>query len=281
MTRRDDHKPSHNDVPHATSPSAVRGPVPSTAAESHGERSRSARPRVAAHPSGAHPETHQGVGTGELPETYGVDEVEILCKDPWWYFAYWEVTPEGLKAAREQLGPSGAEARLVLRVFAIGPGNHGGHGSHGGAAGGAHGSRTRDGREIRDVPVQTHHGRRYLEAPRSNALLRVAIGLLSPEGYFAPIAHSSLVRVPPQQPSSDTAVEWLHVLPARGDGTQHERISMAAPPVPHTERALPWQTGSERVAAEAVLTVPGPTSAGGASEIPAAEHSGSSFRDAR
>src|SRR5262249_31118110 len=114
-----------------------------------------------------------------------------------------------------------------LRVF-----SQGGH--HAGAGG----------RDTRDVPVSMHHGRRYLEAPRGNALLRVAVGLLSPEGYFAPIAHSSLVRVPPQQPRGDAAVEWLHVLPARGDGRQHERIVKAGTQPEHSERELPWRAGS-------------------------------------
>src|SRR5262245_17917133 len=53
----------------------------------------------------------------ELPETYGVDECEVLYKDPHWVFAYWEVTEHGLEAARAQLGPSSGSARLVLRLF--------------------------------------------------------------------------------------------------------------------------------------------------------------------
>ena len=157
-----------------------------------------------------------------LPETYGVDEVGVLCKDPWWYFVYWEVTEPGLDAARQQLGASGDQARLVLRVLS--------------AAGERRG---RDARDIRDIPVDmaSRHGRRYLEAPQKNAVFRVAIGLLSAEGLFAPIAHSPSVRMPPQQPSSETSIEWLHVLPARSDGRQRERIVSASQP--HRERIVP------------------------------------------
>jgi len=232
----------------ATSSSAVRlpqAPAGKSATDS-GEHVKSPRPKAAP--------GHAGV---ELPETYGVDEVEILCKDPWWYFAYWEVTETGLNAAREQLGLSAKEAKLILRVFATG--------GQGGLQNGAS-SRSRDGREIRDVPVQAHHGRRYLEAPRPNSLLRVAIGLLSPEGFFAPIAHSSLLRVPPQQPSAETTVEWLHVLPAKSDGRQHERIVKAAAPPEHKERELPWRSGGPGGDSESVMVIPGPAEAGGASE---------------
>lgn len=157
--------------------------------------------------------------TEALPETYGVDEVGVLPKDPWWYFVYWEVTEAGLESARDQLAASDEQARLVLRVLSS-----------------AGERRGRDSRDIRDIPVEmtARHGRRYLEAPRANAVFRVAIGLLSPEGLFAPIAHSPMVRMPPQQASGDTSIEWLHVLPSRGDGRQRERIVTASQE--HSER---------------------------------------------
>ncbi|HNN97331.1 MAG TPA: DUF4912 domain-containing protein [Pseudomonadota bacterium] len=186
-----------------------------------------------------------------LPETYGVDEVGVLCKDPAWYFVYWEVTSAGLDAARAQLGlsqgpgpgPVEDPARLVLRVLP--------------AAGERRG---RDGRDIRDIPVDIsqRHGRRYLEAPRQNPVFRVAIGLLSAEGLFAPIAHSQAVRMPPHQASGDTSIEWLHVLPLRGDGKARERIVAASQP--HSERGVSFRS-PEPAAGSAVSTgVPQATS---------------------
>src|SRR5207249_1465174 len=118
----------------------------------------------------------------ELPETYGVDECEVLYKDPFWVFAYWEVTDGGLAAARAQLGQSAEAAHLVLRLFTTVPGAEGVD------------------RQTHDIELPWNHGRRYLQAPKPGAHLRVAVGLLSREGYFAPIAHSSLVRVPPAEP---------------------------------------------------------------------------------
>src|SRR5262249_52773597 len=80
----------------------------------------------------------------ELPEVYGVDECEVLYKDPWWVFAYWEVTDGGMDAARAQLGPSSGSARLVLRLFT---------------------TTQKDGetqREVHDIDLHGRHGRRYL-----------------------------------------------------------------------------------------------------------------------
>ncbi len=176
-------------------------------------------------PAAASPTTTTAWVEPALPETYGVDEVGVLCKDPSWYFVYWEVTEAGLEAARTQLGLTGGaedQARLVLRVLP--------------AAGERRG---RDGRDIRDIPVDLHvrHGRRYLEAPRQNPVFRVAIGLLGADGLFAPIAHSPTVRTPPHQASGETSIEWLHVLPSRGDGRARERIVAASQK--HSERIVP------------------------------------------
>jgi hypothetical protein len=162
----------------------------------------------------------------ELPETYGVDECEVLYKDPWWVFAYWEVTDGGMDAARAQLGPSAGSARLVLRLFT---------------------TTQRDGenhREVHDIDLHGHHGRRYLPSVKPGAHLRVAVGLLSPEGYFAPIAHSSLVRVPYAEPAPPGHVEWMEVIPSRTRGSDREPLVIVRRgPGEHDER---WLGGDEK-----------------------------------
>ena len=56
----------------------------------------------------------------QLPVTYGENNLVLLVRDPWWFYAYWEVTP---KREREVLGlikESGlfVEAK-VLRVYDV------------------------------------------------------------------------------------------------------------------------------------------------------------------
>lgn len=265
MSRREEHQPESHPAPATdlTLSSAVRAPQRQGVALAGERSSRSRAPFMPAQ-QGTDDRGHgPGPNTTDLPETYGIDEVEILCKDPFWYFAYWEVTDSSLELARTQLGAAAKDAMLVLRVFISTK------------AGGP------SGREIRDFPVQAQHGRRYLEVPRLAARLRVAVGLLSPEGYFAPIAHSSLVRIPPQQPSPDTSIEWLHVLPPRGDGQQHERIMKGGLKPEHRERAVTWQTGAlpSVSSLEEGLYIPSPAPPGGASEM--AQRRGNDDSDGR
>lgn len=164
----------------------------------------------------------------DLPETYGRDEVEILSKDPHWYFIYWEVTDAGLASAHSQLGILEGDGRLVLRIFVTTQAATGG----------------REHREIRDLHLHTRHGKKYLESPRAGAHLRAAVGLLTAEGLFSPIAQSQPLRLPPTQPSTEMAVEWAHVHPVASDGKQREHIVVSRPEQPHKERALPWRTGT-------------------------------------
>jgi hypothetical protein len=52
-----------------------------------------------------------------FPETYGVNRVRLLVRDPEWIFAYWDVDPSALKDLARSLGERGlALSRLTLRV---------------------------------------------------------------------------------------------------------------------------------------------------------------------
>jgi hypothetical protein len=52
-----------------------------------------------------------------FPETYGINRVRLLVRDPEWIFAYWDVNPAGMKDLGRSLGERGlALSRLTLRV---------------------------------------------------------------------------------------------------------------------------------------------------------------------
>jgi uncharacterized protein DUF4912 len=174
----------------------------------------------------------------ELPDSYGVDECEVLYKDPHWVFAYWEVTDGGLSAARAQLGQSAASSKLVMRLFTTLPGSDGVE------------------RQIDDVELPWNNGRRYLNAPKSGAHLRVAVGLLSHEGYFAPIAHSSLVRVPPAEPQPGP-VEWMEVIPPRTRGQQREPLVIVRRGADRAERGVRAPDGVEKGGSSPTAGFPG------------------------
>jgi hypothetical protein len=52
-----------------------------------------------------------------FPESYGVDRVRLLVRDPDWVFAYWDVSADTLRGLEQRLGRRAVElGRLTLRV---------------------------------------------------------------------------------------------------------------------------------------------------------------------
>ncbi|MGB9859630.1 MAG: DUF4912 domain-containing protein, partial [Moorellaceae bacterium] len=54
----------------------------------------------------------------QLPARYGKNQIVVLVKDPYWLYAYWEITP-GKREEFEHLYGSGAweNSQPVLRVY--------------------------------------------------------------------------------------------------------------------------------------------------------------------
>jgi hypothetical protein len=184
-----------------------------------GMEGRAQAPRDAGEKHGPRPDERRAPGEplgmldlAEPPDAYGVDECEVLFKDPHTLFLYWEVTDAGLQTARRGLGDEAGAAKLVVRLLSQRdrPGEKGPE------------------RESRDHALDWNHGRRYFPSPRPGARVRAAVGLLTPSGLFAAIAQSSLVRVPPSEPAPTYAVEWMEVQPALTRGLEREPVVLPA-----------------------------------------------------
>ncbi len=133
----------------------------------------------------------------EPPETYGVDELALLARDPWTLFCWWEATAASIAAARAQLG---GEGFLVLRLYV---------GQPSGPA------------QVLDIDLGTDWGHRYLGAPRSGTQILAALGVRAPDGRFAVLARSPRCSVPPGE-ATEGPVEWMEVAPARTAGARRE-----------------------------------------------------------
>ena len=55
----------------------------------------------------------------ELPASYGDDKIALLVRDPWWVYAYWEVTPERERQVVHHLESLGAQRmkEVAHRVY--------------------------------------------------------------------------------------------------------------------------------------------------------------------
>jgi hypothetical protein len=108
-----------------------------------------------------------------FPETYGVDRVRLLVKDPEWLFAYWDLSPRAVDGLRGELGERGlALTRLTLRITDPGQG----------------------GTSVILLP----YGARawYVRADNAPRTYRAELGWTLPSGQFRLLAESNVVSTP-------------------------------------------------------------------------------------
>jgi hypothetical protein len=120
---------------------------------------------------------------GDLPRAYGQDRLVLLARDPWWLFAYWEITPTTRVETLRQLGADGEGAGEVLRVS--------------------------DGAAWFDVELSPGAESWYVNVGRPATCFSAEIGLRTPRGRFVPLARSNTAATPPAQPAADTTVRWV------------------------------------------------------------------------
>jgi hypothetical protein len=131
--------------------------------------------------------------TGSLPRAHGRDRIVLLPRDPWWAFAYWEVTPTSREQALHALGADAEGAREVLRVYDV-----------------TFITFTGDNAWLSyDVELPADADRWYLHVGRPGASFCAEIGLRTPGGRFLPLARSNTIATPRPAPSPDTTVRWV------------------------------------------------------------------------
>ena len=118
-----------------------------------------------------------------FPESYGVNRVRLLVKDPDWLFAHWDVDPKALDAMKKAMGERAmALSRLTLRV--VDPGN-------GGSS---------------DILLPPRALGAGTSGPtRPGASYKAELGVTLPSGEFRRLAESNVVVTPRVGPSRERA----------------------------------------------------------------------------
>lgn len=121
-----------------------------------------------------------------FPESYGINRVRLMVKDPEWLFAYWDLSSLSVDTLRRELGERGmALARLTLRITDPGYG----------------------GTSVILLP----YGARawYVRADKPTRSYRAMLGWTLPSGQFRTLAESNVVSTPRVGPSPDAVHHWL------------------------------------------------------------------------
>jgi hypothetical protein len=148
------------------------------------------------------PPPSPGRDTGDLPRAYGEDRIALMVRDPWWLFAYWELTPTTRVAALRALGADGEGAREVLRVHDVTLITFTGDNAW----------------QSIDVELPPGADSWYVNVSRPAAAYCAEIGLRMASGRFVALARSNTASTPAASPSGDTTVRWARL----GEGLPRE-----------------------------------------------------------
>jgi hypothetical protein len=181
-----------------------------------------------------------------FPETYGLNRVRLLVRDPEWLFAYWDVSPAAMKELAKSLGERTlAVSRLTLRITDP-------------VSGGSS-----------DVLLPAGARWWYVRADSTPRSYKAELGLTLPSGEYRRISESNTVVTPRVGPSPQPATRRMSygqagALPADAGG-EVSLDTRGTPPPPGPWRA-PSIDGTAADASPSGQTGRGTRPKGGASD---------------
>lgn len=155
-----------------------------------------------------------------FPESYGMDRIRLLVRDPEWLFAYWDVSPKSIEDLRGQLGDrAAAVARLTLRISDP-------------VSGGAS-----------DVLLPPGARWWYVRADSARRSYRAELGFTLASGDFRSLARSNTVTTPRVGPSVEKATQRLSYRQA-GEITPAAEMAMRREEMRSASINGPWRAPS-------------------------------------
>jgi len=141
----------------------------------------------------------------ELPWQYQVDRIILMPRDPYWMFAYWEITRERYEAALHRLAVPPESAKAILRVHDV-------TGLLDTATGEV---RLAEPHSFLRIELAPMADRWYIRVDQPEHAYCVEVLLEAPDGRVASLALSNVVATPNDRVSGVTEEEWGTGLPRR------------------------------------------------------------------
>jgi hypothetical protein len=159
-----------------------------------------------------------------FPETYGVNRVRLLVKDPDWLFAHWDVNPTALAALEAEVGLRTLElSKVTLKVF----------------------DPVNGGSTVMLVPAGVRSW--YIRADTVRRAYRAELGLTLPSGEYRVLAESNTVVTPRVGPSQERARLVVSYRKGRAMAGRR-RLSAAEEDIRSVSRAPgPWKPVADRL----------------------------------
>ncbi|MFH0807357.1 MAG: DUF4912 domain-containing protein [Elusimicrobiota bacterium] len=126
---------------------------------------------------------------GDLPKNYDDTKIVLLPRDPFWAYAYWEISTD---TRRELNNKYGTTVKFAIRVYDVTDINFDGKNSH----------------KAFDIIVGEAAENWYINMPDVNRSWCVDLGLILADGRFITIARSNVVSMPHHGISTVIDEQW-------------------------------------------------------------------------
>lgn len=127
-----------------------------------------------------------------LPRGYGDTKITILPRDPFWFYAYWEISPHAYTELKKKVGEETLNAsRWVLRTYDITGIEFNGENAH----------------RFFDITVNDADNW-YVNVTDQNRIWVADLGIVTQDGQFVPVARSNVLGLPRMGVSPVTDEQW-------------------------------------------------------------------------
>ncbi len=128
-----------------------------------------------------------------FPSFYHENKAALLVRDPWWIFAYWEVTPEREREVYGEIARAGlTPEKTVLRVYDVTDAVSNGHKS-----------------SFFDIELNFPVNNWYIDVEKPDRQWAAEIGIRTHGGRFFMLVRSNTVRTPRYGVSDILDEEWM------------------------------------------------------------------------
>jgi hypothetical protein len=130
----------------------------------------------------------------EIPQRYNDNKIVLLARDPYWCYAYWDISPDYMEKKAQEARKSG-NYDLILRVYDVTDVVFDGTNAH----------------KFIDIKVSGDSNNWYINVWAADRSYLVDLGFKTADGRFILIARSNVISTPRDRVSDKTDEEWMVV----------------------------------------------------------------------
>jgi hypothetical protein len=131
--------------------------------------------------------TVAGRNETQIPDKYSDNTLVLMARDPYWCYAFWDISNSLVEEKKKNLPPGWGAAKLQLRVYDV-------------TGAGVEGQNT--GRYL-DVSIGDIVGNVYINIWSPAREYQAQAGLITMDGHFIPLAISNRILTPADSVSGD------------------------------------------------------------------------------